>query len=179
MVGRSPSAAAEGPAPHPGKKVKGDSGEARFVGGAVETVGVAGASMATVAGPGSFPPDKFHPGGGGGGGGGGASKIGAKLRRKTPSELRGEQLKRVNVVELVDESAAPLLDSLKKPHLQCSEDSIFSSKVAKNHGVQTQSTLERCNQSRFRTVAEISSSSEKLSGLANIDMDKALKGLAA
>ncbi|KAI6668470.1 hypothetical protein NL676_013498 [Syzygium grande] len=66
-----------------------------------------------------------------------------------------------------------------KQHLQCSEDSIFSSKVAENHGVQTQSTLERCNQSRFRTVAEISSSSEKLSGLANIDMDKALKGLAA
>ncbi|KAI6668471.1 hypothetical protein NL676_013499 [Syzygium grande] len=45
--------------------------------------GAAGPSMATVAGPGSFPPDKFHPAGGGGGGG--ASKIGAKLRRKTPS----------------------------------------------------------------------------------------------
>ncbi|KAI6696566.1 hypothetical protein NL676_016685 [Syzygium grande] len=201
---------------------QGDSREARFAGGAAETVGAAGASMATVAGPGSFPPDKFHPGGGGGGGGG-ASKMGAKLRRKTPSELRGEQLKRVNVIELVDESAAPLLDSLnnnastndglKKPevfklpryidtrvnevypakksrfkmsslkenvketstveqshamknlavpstmatrskqHFQCSEDSIFSSKVAENHGVQTQSTLERCNQSRFRTVA--------------------------
>ncbi|KAI6668466.1 hypothetical protein NL676_013494 [Syzygium grande] len=51
--------------------------------------GAAGPSTATVAGPGSFPPDKFHPGGGGGGGAGGeASKIGAKLRRKTPSELR-------------------------------------------------------------------------------------------
>lgn len=203
-----------------------------------------------MAGPGSFPPDEFHSGGcGGGGGGGGAPKIGAKLRRKTPSELRGEQLKRVNAIELVDESAAPLLDSLnnnagtndglKKPeafklprfidtrvnevypakksrfkmsslkenvketstveqsnamknlaalsdmatrskqHLQCPEDSVCSLKVAENHGVQTQSTLERCNQSRFRTVAEISSSSEKLSGLANIDMDKALKGLAA
>ncbi|XP_056163884.1 uncharacterized protein LOC115663910 [Syzygium oleosum] len=73
--------------------------------------------MATVAGPGSFPTDKFHAGGGGGGGG--ASKIGAKLRRKTPSELRGEQLKRVNVVELVDESAAPLLDSLNQHLLIC------------------------------------------------------------
>ncbi|KAF7851982.1 hypothetical protein BT93_L1678 [Corymbia citriodora subsp. variegata] len=201
--------------------------------------------MATVAGPGSFPPDKFHSGGGGGG----ASQVGTKLRRKTPSELRGEQLKRVNIFELVDESAAPLHDSLnnhagtndgpKKPevfklpryidtrvsevypakkskfkmsslkenvketstveqsdamknlavlsdmasrskqHLQCPEDSTCSLKVAESHGVQTQSTLERCNQSRFRTVAEISSSSEKLSSLANIDMDKALKGLAA
>ncbi|XP_030512493.1 uncharacterized protein LOC115726660 [Rhodamnia argentea] len=200
--------------------------------------------MATVAGPGSFPPDKFHPGGGGG-----ASKIGTKLRRKTPSELRGEQLKRVNVIELVDESAAPLLDSLnnnagtndglKKPevfklpryidtrvnevypakksrfkmsllkenvketstveqsnakknlavlsnmattskqHRQCSDDSMCSPKVAEDHGVQSQSTFERCNQSRFRTVAEISSSSEKLSNVVNIDMDKALKGLAA
>ncbi|KAI6678008.1 hypothetical protein NL676_038804, partial [Syzygium grande] len=66
-----------------------------------------------------------------------------------------------------------------KKQTASSMDSIFSSKVAENHGVQTQSTLERCNQSRFRTVAEISSSSEKLSGLATIDMEKALKGLAA
>ncbi|XP_056159036.1 uncharacterized protein LOC115671410 isoform X2 [Syzygium oleosum] len=168
--------------------------------------------MATVAGPGSFPPDKFHPGGGGGGGG--ASKMGAKLRRKTPSELRKPEVfklpryidTRVNEVYPAKKSRfkmSSLKENVKetstveqshamknlavlsnmatrsKQHLQCSEDSIFSSKVAENHGVQTQSTLERCNQSRFRTVAEISSSSEKLSGLANIDMDKALKGLAA
>ncbi|XP_030441556.2 uncharacterized protein LOC115663713 [Syzygium oleosum] len=187
---------------------------ARFVGGAVETVGATGASMATVAGPGSFPPNKFHPGGGGGGGGGGASKIGAKLRRKTPSELRKSEVfklpryidTRVNEVypakksrfkmsspkenvqetSTVEQSHAmknlAVLSNMatrSKQHLQCSEDSIFSSKVAENHGVQTQSTLERCYQSRFRTVAEISSSSEKLSSLANIDMDKALKGLAA
>ncbi|OIW11398.1 hypothetical protein TanjilG_10716 [Lupinus angustifolius] len=38
----------------------------------------------------------------GGGGGGGGSMV--KLKRKTPSELRGEQLKRASVVDLTDES---------------------------------------------------------------------------
>ncbi|XP_006348420.1 protein downstream neighbor of son homolog [Solanum tuberosum] len=38
-------------------------------------------------------------------GGGGSSKVTtATLKRKTPSELRGEQLKKKNIVELVDES---------------------------------------------------------------------------
>ncbi|XP_059668609.1 uncharacterized protein LOC132313713 [Cornus florida] len=45
--------------------------------------------------------------------GGGASKATTAVRRKTPSELRGEQLKRRKVVELVDESPSPLPGSLK------------------------------------------------------------------
>ncbi|KAA8518426.1 hypothetical protein F0562_015900 [Nyssa sinensis] len=47
--------------------------------------------------------------------GGGASKVANVVKRKTPSELRGEQLKRRNVMELVDESPAPSLGSLKNP----------------------------------------------------------------
>lgn len=43
----------------------------------------------------------------------GPLKVGTGLKRKTPSELRGEQLKRKHVVELVDESPAPELSSLK------------------------------------------------------------------
>lgn len=39
------------------------------------------------------------------GGGGGSKVTTTTLKRKTPSELRGEQLKRKNIVELVDESA--------------------------------------------------------------------------
>ncbi|KAG5556335.1 hypothetical protein RHGRI_006812 [Rhododendron griersonianum] len=43
----------------------------------------------------------------------GPLKVGTGLKRKTPSELRGEQLKRKHVVELVDESPAPEPSSLK------------------------------------------------------------------
>ncbi|CAN4089681.1 unnamed protein product [Withania somnifera] len=39
------------------------------------------------------------------GGGGGSKVTTTTFKRKTPSELRGEQLKRKNIVELVDESA--------------------------------------------------------------------------
>ncbi|XP_059278474.1 uncharacterized protein LOC132032782 [Lycium ferocissimum] len=47
-------------------------------------------------------------------GGGGGSKITTTttLKRKTPSELRGEQLKRKSTVELVDESAGPIGGSM-------------------------------------------------------------------
>ncbi|KVH90526.1 Donson [Cynara cardunculus var. scolymus] len=42
-----------------------------------------------------------------GGSSGGSSKGTNGIKRKTPSELRGEQLKRKNIVELMDESPAP------------------------------------------------------------------------
>ncbi|XP_073046098.1 uncharacterized protein [Primulina eburnea] len=46
--------------------------------------------------------------------GGGGSKISTStLKRKTPSELRGELLKRKNLAELVDESPAPFLSSMR------------------------------------------------------------------
>lgn len=52
--------------------------------------------------------------GGSGGGGGGGSKISTStLKRKTPSELRGELLKIKNLVELVDESPAPGLSATR------------------------------------------------------------------
>lgn len=83
------------------------------------------------------------------------------------------------------------------------ETSAFPPETSGNDGTQTHRMIEACSQSRFRSVAEISSSGEKLSTLTEIDMvialllfaciisvlwllkfpvylqDKALKGLAA
>jgi hypothetical protein len=44
-------------------------------------------------------------------GGGAASKTTTAVKRKTPSELRGEQLKRRNVLDLINESSITTLDS--------------------------------------------------------------------
>ncbi|XVF55925.1 hypothetical protein PTKIN_Ptkin06aG0075000 [Pterospermum kingtungense] len=48
-------------------------------------------------------------------------KVGPTVKRKTPSELRGEQLRRTNVAELVNKSLAPsaaeIDNGLKKPDL--------------------------------------------------------------
>lgn len=60
--------------------------------------------MAKVAKPSSVPSASLQIGGG-------AIKVGPLVKRKTPSELRGEQLKRMNPVEIVDESLAPLFAS--------------------------------------------------------------------
>lgn len=181
-------------------------------------------------------------------GGGGAMKASTGLRRKTPSELRGEQLKQTNVIDLVDESPGPLVgtandtnevdNGLKKPeisknpryidtrmdevfpvkksrvrmlsgkenakennsieqtgsiknislisslaakrrHQLLSRESSVASEVAKDGVAQVFQSIGKCSQSTFRSVNEISSVSDKSSGLATIDMDKALKGLAA
>uniref|UniRef100_A0A2N9GAV2 Uncharacterized protein n=1 Tax=Fagus sylvatica TaxID=28930 RepID=A0A2N9GAV2_FAGSY len=68
--------------------------------------------MAKVAAAGSLTSNSLQIGGGTG------------LRRKTPSELRGEQLKQTHVIEIVDESPAPLVgttnevdNGLKKPEM--------------------------------------------------------------
>ncbi|KAK9290379.1 hypothetical protein L1049_008548 [Liquidambar formosana] len=198
--------------------------------------------MAKVAAPGSLSSNSLHFGGG-------AVKVGAGVKRKTPSELRGEQLKRRNVVELVDESPAPSLepiknsggmthglkklDSLKNPKyidtrmdevfpvrksrlrmfsgkentkesismeqtgslnnlsipsnlaaksqppLSCPENSVASGAVAKDGTTQACQMAEKCGQNTFRNVAELSLGSDRFSGLATVDMDKALKGLVA
>ncbi|KAI4310634.1 hypothetical protein MLD38_035598 [Melastoma candidum] len=199
--------------------------------------------MATVAGPGSMPVDTV------GSGGGRAGNVGGKIRRKTPSELRGEQLKRANVIELGDESPAPSclgfggtadgsengnkMDAFKLPrYIDMRVDEVYQAKksrfgvpVAKenakenkqveqagngkphsvvpdisgkgkrllsslkasellpqasgNVSVQAEKNNEKSIQgSRFRTVAEISSSRQNMSYLGAVDMDKALKGLA-
>ncbi|XP_031267800.1 protein downstream neighbor of son homolog [Pistacia vera] len=177
--------------------------------------------------------------------GGGSLKMGSTVKRKTPSELRGEQLKRVNVIELVDESPAPLLGStsntsevgngLKKPdllrnprYIDTRMDEVYPAKKSRfrilskkendkdnslteqpsslknlstlsniaakrrdqlscsvpsggsNDGeVQARQTIEKCSQSMFRSVTELSLGGERLSNLATVDMDKALKGLVA
>ncbi|KAJ6749898.1 hypothetical protein OIU85_000523 [Salix viminalis] len=159
------------------------------------------------------------------------------VKRKTPSELRGEQLRRKKVIEIVDESPDPL-NSKKKPdasrtpkyintrmdevypvkksrlrmlsvkdsakentsteqtnslekisalstlafkrqQLSCTENSVASDKVLKDDVVQPRQTVEKCSQSIFRSVTDLSSSGEKSSGLAFVEMDKALKGLVA
>nr|XP_016509646.1 PREDICTED: uncharacterized protein LOC107827100 [Nicotiana tabacum] len=46
------------------------------------------------------------------GGGGGSKVTTTTLKRKTPSELRGEQLKRKETTQLVDESSAPIGGSM-------------------------------------------------------------------
>ncbi|XP_065857624.1 uncharacterized protein [Euphorbia lathyris] len=171
--------------------------------------------------------------------------VGTMVKRKTPSELRGEQLKRTNVVEIIDESPAPLCGLInntsdngpKKPDLprnpryietrmdelypakksrlrvlslkdktkenilaehnnskknisvlsnlvtkrriSCSEYSAALSEVSEKSKAEAHQTIERCSESIFRSVSELSSNVERSSGLAVVDMDKALKGLVA
>ncbi|GMY14383.1 protein downstream neighbor of son homolog isoform X1 [Fagus crenata] len=190
--------------------------------------------MAKVAAAGSLTSNSLQIGGGTG------------LRRKTPSELRGEQLKQTHVIEIVDESPAPLVgttnevdNGLKKPEmsknpryidtrmdevfpvkksrfkmlsgkenakennsieqsgslknisllstfaakrrhqLSSQENSVASAQNAKDGVAQAFQTIGKCSQSTFRSVSELSSVNDRSSGLATIDMDKALKGLAA
>ncbi|WJZ87723.1 hypothetical protein VitviT2T_007085 [Vitis vinifera] len=153
--------------------------------------------------------------------GGGSGKVGAGVKRKTPSELRGEQLKQRNVIELVDESPAPLLGSTKNtielkkqdafevprcidthisaapagclknicvslnsvvkshPQLSCPENTVVSAAVSKDGTRQDCEYAEKCSQSTFCSVAELSLGSERISEMAVVDMDKALKGLVA
>ncbi|ESQ44995.1 hypothetical protein EUTSA_v10010226mg [Eutrema salsugineum] len=170
---------------------------------------------------------------------------GPKGKRKTPTELRGEQLKRTSFVDQAKESFDALRpckstereNGLKKQDLlrnpkyiemrmdelypvkkarpwmlsgkenfketdakeQSSslinvsllsnvaaikrqqlirEDNNASSEVSNVTHVQASQTPERCSQSIFRSVTELSTRGEELSCLPDIDMNKALKGLA-
>ncbi|XP_061954766.1 uncharacterized protein LOC133676959 [Populus nigra] len=181
------------------------------------------------------------------GGAAAALTDGTMVKRKTPSELRGEQLRRKKVIEIVDESPAPLgsknngieMDNgLRKPdasrtpryintrmdevypvkksrlrmlsvkdsakentsteqtnslknisvlstlaakrqQLSCTENSVACDEILKDDVVQPHQTIKNCSQSIFRSVTELSSSGERSSGLAFVEMDKALKGLVA
>ncbi|XP_047313161.1 protein downstream neighbor of Son-like isoform X2 [Impatiens glandulifera] len=169
------------------------------------------------------------------------------VKRKTPSELRGEQLRRKKIVELVDESPPISLPSLKancgsipgldKPDFQRNpryvntrvdevfpvrkssiQLSVLSAKQTdkKNNGVEINRNLkscnsavlagngqphlsqgdtlaftatmgvtvracntEKCGESTFRTVSDLSFNGEKLPGMASVDLEKAFKGLGA
>ncbi|KAI9122037.1 hypothetical protein K1719_006726 [Acacia pycnantha] len=170
------------------------------------------------------------------------------MKRKTPSELRGEQLKRASVVtvDLTDESPLPLSSTssdgdngLKRPGLSrnpkfidtrvddvfpakksrfrmtsgkentkentptkktiiqknpyvltnlattkqqgisCLENVVAPSEVSKDSTLQSCHTIEKGSQGKFLTVTELSSSADRSSGLAAIDMGNALRGLAA
>ncbi|KAK8504450.1 hypothetical protein V6N12_030546 [Hibiscus sabdariffa] len=173
--------------------------------------------------------------------GGDALKIGTAVKRKTPSELRGEQLKMANAAELVHKSLAPSdmenglkksdpqrnpryidirmdavfpakkprfklpsgkenskenssvdqlsclkkisafsnLAAKKRQQLSCPEGFVASVDVPNDDAPNAYRTLEKCNQGTFLSVTELSSGGQKLSGLSTVDMDKALKGLAA
>ncbi|KAL9675864.1 hypothetical protein QQ045_004072 [Rhodiola kirilowii] len=98
---------------------------------------------------------------------------GARMKRKMPSELRGEQLKRKNMNKVVNESAAPLLNSLN------SLKSSTSSKAAKDEAIQRCAAVNKRNEYTFLSVAELSLGKERLSGQTVVDMDRALRGLVS
>ncbi|KAG7565693.1 hypothetical protein ISN44_As10g023480 [Arabidopsis suecica] len=173
----------------------------------------------------------------------GGSKAAPKAKRKTPSELRGEQLKRTAFVDQAKEAfdalrpckSAEKDNGLKKQELsknpkyiEMRMDELYPVKKArpwmlsgkensKENGAKQSSGLinvsllsnvaatkrqlireennastevyddikaearqtnERCSQSIFRSVTELSTRGEELSCLPDIDMNKALKGLA-
>lgn len=181
---------------------------------------------------------------------GGSHKMGLTVKRKTPSELRGEQLKQNKVIELVDESPAALFGStsgnnsevgngLKKSELSRNpryidtrmdevypvkksrfrmlsgkenakesssneqpsslknlsllsniaakkrdqhslpRNNVASAEASKDGVLEARQIIEKCSQSTFRSVTELSQGSERSFGLATVDMDKALKGLVA
>lgn len=201
--------------------------------------------MAKVAARGPLPSNTLHYDGVSGG----VSKVTTAVKRKTPSELRGEQLKRKNTVELVVESPAPVLCSMRKtngvicgikkpdlpknpkyidtrmdelfpvkknsirlkllsrkenakenipaelvgslksfsvpsdlgaesrPQISRPEDSLAPSSVKNDTRKETCSTTEKCGESTFRSVTELSLGGGNLSGLYTVDMDKAFQGL--
>ncbi|MBA0809408.1 hypothetical protein Gohar_025066, partial [Gossypium harknessii] len=59
------------------------------------------------------------------------------------------------------------------------QNSVASVDVPKDDVLGARPTLEKCSHGTFLTVTELSSGGQKLSGLATVEMDKALKGLAA
>lgn len=61
-------------------------------------------------------------------GSGSVSKVTTAVKRKTPSELRGEQLKRKNIIELVDESPGPVCSTRKSNEVCGIRKSDLSSK---------------------------------------------------
>ncbi|XP_010504297.1 PREDICTED: protein downstream neighbor of Son-like isoform X3 [Camelina sativa] len=190
--------------------------------------------MAKVVAPGAFGTSLQMSGG---------SKAAPKPKRKTPSELRGEQLKRTAFVDQAKEAFDALRpckstereNGLKKhelsknpKYIEMRMDELYPVKKArpwmhsgkensKENGVKqsgslinvsllsnvaankrqlireensastevsddgkadARQTTERCSQSIFRSVTELSTRGEELSCFPDIDMNKALKGLA-
>ncbi|CAN1306822.1 hypothetical protein LINPERPRIM_LOCUS26908 [Linum perenne] len=177
----------------------------------------------------------------------GPLSVGLMAKRKTPSELRGEQLRRTSLAELLGDSQSQTsndsfmasegddgvkkpdafrnpkytntrlyeLYPVKKPRLRmlnvkenvkvclviqhclkmeivlvlmylCTTFYPFSSEkfadcldVSRDGSTKADQTSEKCSQSVFRSVTELSSFGDQSSGLAAVDMDKALKGLAS
>ncbi|RID47107.1 hypothetical protein BRARA_I03731 [Brassica rapa] len=166
---------------------------------------------------------------------------GSKAKRKTPAELRGEQLKRTSFVDQAKESFDALRpcksiereygfkkqEQLKNPkYIEMRMDELYPVKkarpwmhsgkdISKENGVKEQSSnlfnvsllsnvaatkreqliredndastevsndtnteARQTNESRFRSVTELSTRGEELAYLPDIDMTKALKGLA-
>ncbi|MED6168479.1 hypothetical protein PIB30_011906 [Stylosanthes scabra] len=171
---------------------------------------------------------------------------GAVLKRKTPSELRGEQLKRgsvvsnkcslplkettnINEMDNVDERSGMLRspkftnsrvdeifparksrfgvvagkenskenpssektcnlknvlvfstsDAKRQQGSSCLENSAASGELSKDCILQACQTTAECSQGNFRSVSELASAADKSSGLAAVDVGKALRGLAA
>ncbi|KAL6342812.1 hypothetical protein AAG906_016647 [Vitis piasezkii] len=73
------------------------------------------------------------------------------------------------------------LNSVVKSHpqLACPENTVASAAVSKDVTRQDCGYAEKCSQSTFRSMAELSLGSERISEMAVVDMDKALKGVVA
>ncbi|KAK8713602.1 hypothetical protein V6N13_148814 [Hibiscus sabdariffa] len=76
-------------------------------------------------------------------------------------------------------SALSNSSAVRRQQFSCSQNSVASVDVPKDDVPNAHRTLEKCSQGTFLSVSELSSGGQKLSGLATVDMDKALKGLAA
>lgn len=175
--------------------------------------------------------------------GGDPLKVGQKVKRKTPSELRGEQLRRINSTEVNDESSSlnktgQIHNGSKKQDLprlpryvDTRMDGVYAAKKtrfglpSKNENKKKNSSVEqpfneqtisglsnlatdrrqpqrskesnasfevfkddaapalpasaKHRQGTFTSVTMLSSGGEKLSHLTTVDLDKALKGIAA
>ncbi|XP_038687333.1 protein downstream neighbor of Son-like isoform X2 [Tripterygium wilfordii] len=71
------------------------------------------------------------------------------------------------------------LAAKRRQQLSSFEKSATSAKVAKDGGSKTSQTIEKCSFNAFRNVTELSSGGDRSSGVAVVDMNKALKGLVA
>lgn len=113
--------------------------------------------------------------------------ISSMFRRKTPSELRGEQLKRESVEDITDDDddddeVSPSAGSAKDTQLI---GEVVSAKKSMFRVVSKEQTSSNLKNKKFLSAAELSSSaivgrsSSGAAATAGIDMGQALKGLAS
>ncbi|GAV89373.1 LOW QUALITY PROTEIN: hypothetical protein CFOL_v3_32790, partial [Cephalotus follicularis] len=71
------------------------------------------------------------------------------------------------------------LAAKKRDQMLCLENSVTSAKVSREDTVHARQTIEKCSQSNFRSVTQLSFGGEKQSNYHLFTWDKAVKGLVA